>query len=136
MKKLAGVWIDYKKAVVVKLESGKEVREEIESAIEHHPRIDGEGKNFTRMGDQYFSAEKNMEEKMRHQKKQYLSEVINHFKDYDELYICGPAMARKDLAKEIKAIRLNMPAITGSDSCDHITQNQVAERVRKHFEWQ
>lgn len=66
-----GIWIDGTHAFIVdQTEAGISCRH-IEAEVEYQPREEGEGKRFTRFGDQFFSNEKRMERRIAEQKAAY-----------------------------------------------------------------
>ncbi len=133
-EKNTGVWIDSKKAVIVQLHKGKETVQTISSGIEGRVRITGEGKQFTRMGNQYFSFEKKNDEKHKHELSGYFKKVIDQIKDADSIMIIGPAETKLGLHKMISESKKLLGKLVMVDAEDHLTDNQVAAKVRAFFE--
>ena len=67
----AGIWMDKKNAFIVTLNQGDVQLETLESDAAFRPRIDGEGKAYTRFGDQYYTEEKKQQAKLEKQLKDY-----------------------------------------------------------------
>ena len=132
----AGIWIDNKQAIIVKLFNGKETMEKIFSGIESKVRTKGEGKQFTRMGKQFFTFEKSKEEKLKYQLKDYFDRVIEKIKDADSIIIVGPAEAKTGLHKEISKSKVLLSKIKSVEAADSMTDKQVAALVRNYFEIQ
>ena len=132
----AGIWIDNKQAIIVKLFNGKETMEKITSGIENKVRTKGEGKQFTRMGKQFFTFEKSKEEKLKYQLKDYFDRVIEKIKDADSIIIVGPAEAKTGLHKEISKSKVLLSKIKSVEAADSMTDKQVAALVRNYFEIQ
>ena len=128
-----GIWIDGKKAVIVQLHNEKETVETILSDIEGHERIEGEGKQFTRMGKQFFSFEKNKEEKHKHQLNGYFKNVLNKIKDADAIMIIGPAETKQGLHKLLSESKTLSKKLVLLEAEDHLTDNQVAAKVREFY---
>ena len=63
MKTQMGIWIDTKKAIIVKLNGKESEFEVLQSGIETRERFEGEGKAFGRFGDQYLNDEKTKNER-------------------------------------------------------------------------
>ena len=126
-----GIWIDNTQAVIVTLEDGRERMEKIYSGIEGRVRTPGEGKNYTRMGGQYFSFEKRDEEKRNHQLKSYFLAVTEKIKGASDLLVMGPASAKAGLEKELS--RHTTPGSIKVITQGRLTDNQIAAQVRNFF---
>ncbi len=133
MKKQAGIWIDTQKAFVVILNGDSPVTKTIHSGIESKVRIPGESKEYTRFGNQYYDNESKKEERVKHELKTFLRDVVNEIKNTDEVLIFGPAGMKKELEKSVlneKNIRASIRAVQAADS---MTDNQMIARVKTFF---
>ena len=128
-----GVWIDKKHATIVKLKDGQETINKIESGIDGHVRIDGDGKQFTRMGNQYFDSEKTLEEREKHELKNYFNEVILSLGDVDSILIMGPAEAKLGLFKEVEKHKLLAAKVKSVETAAAMSENQFAATVRDYY---
>lgn len=122
-----GVWIDKKHATIVKLKDGQETINKIESGI------DSEGKQFTRMGNQYFDSEKTLEEREKHELKNYFNEVILGLSDVDSILIMGPAEAKLGLFKEVEKHKLLAAKVKSVETAAAMSENQFAATVRDYY---
>ncbi len=129
-----GIWIDNKQAIIVKLFNGKETVEKIISGIESRVRTKGEGKQFTRMGKQFFTIEKSKEEKLKNQLKKYFDKVIERLKDADSIMIAGPAEAKTGLQKEIAHSKILLSKFKSVEPADSMTDKQVLAFVKNYYE--
>lgn len=75
-----GIWIDSKKAYIVSLSGSEANLSIVSSDIEEVTRIEGEGKEYGRFGDQYTSLENKQENRKKHEVADYLEEVIEKIK--------------------------------------------------------
>ncbi len=128
-----GVWIDGKQAIIVKLKKNSETLEKISSGIKGRVRTPGEGKKFTRMGNHFATFETKDEEKHKHKMNYYFKNVIEKIKDADSILIIGPPESKLGLQKAISQSKNIAPKRVMVDAEDHLTDNQVAARVREYF---
>lgn len=129
----AGIWIDSKQAIIVKLIDNVETILKVPSGIEGRVRIPGEGKQYTRMGKQFFNDEKKTEEKHNHQLSGYFKNVIEKIKDSDDILIIGPSESKLGLQKAISESKNISPKRVVVNSEDHLTDNQVVAKIKDHF---
>lgn len=127
-----GIWIDSKQAIIVKLNNEIQTIEKVPSGIEGRVRINGEGKQYTRMGKQFFKDEKKDEEKRKHQLTGYFKNVIEKIKDADSILIIGPAESKLGLRKAISQSSIAAKPVM-VDAEDHMTDKQVTAKVKEYF---
>jgi hypothetical protein len=128
-----GVWLDRKVAYVVTLKNGSHSLKVIASNINFRVRDDGEGKVYTRLGDQYMTKEKAKEAKLEQQLKDYYKSIIALLKGVDEVYIFGPAEAKNELNKMILEQSHHAIKVSAIEASDKLTENQIIAAVKKHF---
>ena len=126
MKKLAGLWIDHRKAVIVIVtDSGEEIKE-ITSNMEKHVRFTGgtasEDGSTEDVRDRQFGNHLNS----------YYNAVVAVLRDADTIQIFGPGEAKGELEKRIEheGLKANILAI---ETTDKMTDRQIAAKVREHF---
>jgi len=126
VKKLAGLWIDHRKAVIVMVtEEGEETRE-LSSHMEKHDRFKGgtasEDGSKEDVRDRQFENHLNS----------YYNEVIKAIRGADSVQIFGPGEAKGELRK-----RLELEGLKGRvleiETVDKMTDRQIAAKVREHF---
>ncbi len=120
MKINVGVWIDHRKALVVRLHDDTEETHSIVSDIGKHVRYAG-GK-----------PEDQIENKFTNQLNEYYAKVISLLKDAGAILILGPGEAKGELSKRLSA-ELSDSHIVGVETADKMTVNQIIARVRSHF---
>ena len=127
MKKVAGLWIDHRKVVIVIVSDEGEETKQIESGMEKHVRFSGgsraeEGKADDQR-DRQFTGHLNT----------YYDEVIAHIRDAESILIFGPGEAKGELEKRLASKGLS-GRVVGVETVDKMTDRQIAARVRQHFQ--
>lgn len=128
-----GIWLDRKEAYIVTLRNGDHHLGIIPSGIDFRIREEGEGKEYTRFGNQYGTKEKAREAKVEHQLKTYYKNIIEVLKEGGEVYIFGPAEAKHELHKAISEQANGNVTISAVESAGKLTENQIIAAVKKHF---
>jgi hypothetical protein len=126
VKKVAGLWIDHRKAVIVNVSDEGEETKEIESGIEKHVRFSGgsrseEGKADDQR-DRQFTGHLNT----------YYDEVISYIRDAESILLFGPGEAKGEIEKRLANKGLG-GRIVGVETVDKMTDRQIAAKVRQHF---
>jgi stalled ribosome rescue protein Dom34 len=126
MKKVAGLWIDHRKVVIVIVSDEGEETKQIESGMEKHVRFSGgsraeEGKADDQR-DRQFTGHLNT----------YYDEVIAHIRDAESILIFGPGEAKGELEKRLASKGLS-GRVVGVETVDKMTDRQIAAKVRQHF---
>jgi hypothetical protein len=133
MKKIA-VWMDYSQAKLITFENEVAKTEDIDSQVETHVRVEGEGSQVSSFGAGNFTNNENRNNN-RHK-----NEVANYFKvlsgklhTYDEILLFGPTNAKD----QFKNILINDKAFAKKSIIlkvtDKLTENQVVAFAREHM---
>jgi stalled ribosome rescue protein Dom34 len=120
MKKNAGVWIDHKKAVIVRITDGLEDIQSIESEMEKHVHYSG--------GE----PEDRQEHRFANHLKEYYAKVIAFLHDADSILILGPGEAKGEFEKRLRAESFGA-RIVGTETVDKMSDHQIAAKVREYF---
>jgi stalled ribosome rescue protein Dom34 len=120
MKSNVGVWIDHKKAVIVRIHDGVEEMHSLDSDMEQHVRYSG-GK-----------PEDQQEHRFTNHLKEYYAKVIALLHDADSILILGPGEAKGELQTRLGA-ESSGAHIVGVETVDKMTDHQIAAKVRQHF---
>lgn len=128
-----GVWIDLKKAVLVNLHNDKKEVKTIFSEIEPNERTPGEDKNFVRFGNQFSNMEKQKENRLNNQTKEYLNLVVKALSQSDAFVIFGPAGMKHELEKLVMKNKDLSKKIKGVKTADSMTDNQIAAWVVDYY---
>jgi len=125
MKKGVGLWIDHRKAVVVKVSGEGEVVKEITSDIEKHVRFNG---GATMAG----SSEDVRDRQFGNHINNYYDAVIDVIRDGDSIQIFGPGEAKSELKKRLESKELG-GRILSMETVDKMTDRQIAAKVRERL---
>lgn len=128
-----GIWIDSKNAYIVSLSGNEANLSIVSSGIEGVIRIEGEGKEYGRFGDQYTTLENKQENRKMHEIADYLSEVIEKVKSADEIVVFGPAQMKIELEKQIKENQPLAKKLLEVVSADRMTENQIIAWVKDYY---
>ena len=129
----SGVWVDAKKAIVVKLDQEDKTFKVIDSGIETRERTDGEKKKFGRFAHQFLSFEKRKQRKQADQEKRYFKVIIQELSGADDVVLFGPSSTKHKLEKEIKGMKNAPFNLKGVEDADSMTDNQVGAWVNQYF---
>ncbi len=120
MKRNVGVWIDHRKAVIVRITDGVEEIHSIESDMEKHVRHSGG------------SPEDQRDHRFTNHLKEYYAKVIPFLHDADSILILGPGEAKGEFEKRLSAESFSARIIS-IETVDKMTSHQIAAKVREHF---
>jgi hypothetical protein len=120
MKRNVGVWIDHRKAVIVRLTDDAEEIHAIESDMEKHVRYAG-----GRPEDQQVHRFTN-------HLNEYYAKVIAALHDADSILILGPGEAKGEFEKRLRAGPFGA-RIVGIETLDKMPYDKIAAKVREHF---
>jgi hypothetical protein len=133
MDKQLGIWIDKEKAILITFLGETHSIKYIESAIVSKKRIEGEGKDFGKFGDQYTNSEKHNENKIKQQTVNYLEEIIIEIKKANDVVVFGPAEMKKELAKLVSRNNDMTNIKLEVKTADNMTENQRIAWVKEYF---
>ncbi len=128
-----GVWLDTKKAIVVKLEENDHTFKVIDSGIQTKEREEGETKKFGRFAKQFLSFEKNKQRKQSEQEKKFFKEILKEVANSESLVLFGPSNAKLKLEKEIRSNKSLKFDFQGAKDADSMTDNQVKAWVTDFY---
>ncbi len=134
MKK-TGIWLDKRKAFIVKLDNGKEKLIAIKSNLEDYHVSGGSGTRF-KGGPQDVVQDSKYLEREKHQLKNYFKELASNLYDADEIALFGPAGTNEKFKKELKKKYKKIGArVSDVKKADSMTSNQVVALVKKYFKY-
>ncbi|MFC1585245.1 hypothetical protein ACFL5V_06845 [Fibrobacterota bacterium] len=131
-KNEAGVWIDRRKALAVRLYADPFDVTVIKSDLEGQVRVKGGSRSRVPYGPQETSSEKSRDKRFKHYMKKYLQAVITHFKKADRVLIMGPGETRMELRKEIAKSGSGLQVVK-TEAADKMTAPQFASLVKRFF---
>jgi stalled ribosome rescue protein Dom34 len=125
MNKKVGLWIDYKKAVIVSITNTGEERKRITSNMDHFVHFSSNGP-----GD---GSEKDASDpRFLNHLSEYFDKVVAHIGDAKSIQIFGPGEAKYELKKRLKS-EGKLENIVSVDEIGSLTDHWIAKRVRERF---
>jgi DNA-binding transcriptional ArsR family regulator len=133
MKKVAGLWIDHRKAIVVTLsDTGEETTTEVLSNVEKQlGRSHGERLNTSFESQQVPDDDKQQRGFTKHLKAFY-DDVLSTIRDAHAVLIFGPGEAKGELKKLMEQGNLGKK-ILAIETVDKMTNREVAAKVREGY---
>jgi len=126
----AGLWIDHRKAVIVKISDEGNTTQLVESNVEKHVRYSG-GSGGSR-GSREGAGEHTRERHFAGQLEKYYDDVVARIRDAEAILIFGPGEAKGDLKTHLERAGLG-DRIVGVETVDKMTDGQIAARARERF---
>ena len=128
-----GVWIDHRKAILVRFNDGVEVVREIDSDAEKHARDAGGSGSGASHGSQDVVAGDKRDRKFMNHLNTYYDQVIQQFEHTEGIVILGPGEAKGELDKRItsKEMRKHILLV---ETADKMTTPQLVAKMRSCFE--
>ncbi len=133
MKKEVGLWIDHRKAVIVTIKNKTEVIQEIKSNMEKHIHFSSGTHSKSANDLQGSTAEDMRDRQFEEHLGRYYDEVISLLHEADSIWIFGPGEAKVEFENRLKREGLG-ERIVGVETVDKMTDNQIAAKVRDHFQ--
>lgn len=130
-----GVWMDHHAAHLVYQGEDNVYRVEIlESAVDKHPRVEGEGSDTASFGKNRISNnEYGKNNKEQEQLNQYFSLLKKTLEKYDDILLTGPTSAKKEFFNFL----YNEKSFDGKailvENADKMTENQLIAFVKDYF---
>lgn len=121
MKSNMGVWIDHRKAVIVRTTDGVEEIHTIVSDVEKHVHHSGG------------SPEDQQDHRFTNHLKEYYAKVISLLHDAEFILILGPGEAKGEFEKQLSVESFGA-RIIALETVDKMTDHQIAAKVREHFQ--
>jgi hypothetical protein len=120
MKSNVGVWLDHRKAFIVRIVDGGEETYSLVSDVEKHVRYSG-GK-----------PEDQVENRFTNHLNEYYAKVISFLRDADAVLLFGPGEAKGELQRRL-GVDPSAPRIVGVETVDKMTDQQIIAKVRDQF---
>ena len=133
MKKIVGLWVDHRKAIIVTVTEKGEETKLILSNVDKQPGRSGGIRSTTPYESQQVAADDSRERKFTGHLNTYYDEVIECIRNAESILIFGPGEAKGELKKRLN--RNNLDArIVGTETVDKMTDRQIAAKVREYFQ--
>jgi hypothetical protein len=133
MKAKAGVWIDHRKAVVVRItDNGEETRQINSDVVRPFASAGGPGSKQPDRREG-FVADSTLEHKFMNELNTFFDSVLTSLRGADSVLIIGPGEAKGAFQKRLKSKKF--PAhLVELEAADKMTDPQIAASVREYFE--
>jgi len=132
MKKVVGLWIDHRKAVIVAVtDEGEEMELRI-SSVEKQLRRSGDSPLKGRYESLQVPADDSREKKFTGQLNLFYDVVIASIRDADAILLFGPGEAKGELQERIEKSQLR-GRIVAVETVDKMTDRQIAAKARQYF---
>ena len=127
-----GLWIDHKKAVIVRLDDEGEEIQQVESGVGRHIRYRGGSRQKTPYGPQHTQGEDHLDNRFTQHLNKFYEQVIARIRGADEVLILGPGEAKSEFEKRLtqSGVRVRIAAI---ETAGKMTVRQIAAKVRDFF---
>ncbi len=132
MKRIAGLWIDHRKALIVVITDKGEVVKLIVSKVEKQLRRAGDSPLKGPHESLTVPADDSRERKFTGDLSIYYDAVVACIRNSDSILIFGPGEAKGELKKRLIRDKLG-ERIVLIESADKMTDRQVAAKIRKYF---
>ena len=132
MRKI-GIWIDQKEANLITLNKYVIHSKTIYSDIETRIRIDGEKKQFGRIGDQYLVDEKGKDNRVKEYTHKYLLRILRELSKADEILLFDPAQMKLKLEKLILDVPELAVKLKETKTSENMTHNQKLAYVKDFY---
>jgi hypothetical protein len=132
MKRILGLWIDHRKAVMVAVSDEGEETKVIQSNVEKQPgRLAGK-RSTVPYESQTVKADDSRQREFTSHLHGYYDNVIAAIGDAESILIFGPGEAKGELRKRLETNRLG-GRIVAVETVDKMTDRQIAAKVREYF---
>jgi hypothetical protein len=132
MKRIAGLWIDHRKTlIVVVTDKGEEVKLVV-SKVEKQLRRSGDSPLKGSHESQNVPADDSRQRKRTGDLGVYYDAVVAGIRDSDSILIFGPGEAKGELKKRLTRDKLG-ERIVRVEAADKMTDRQIAAKVHAYF---
>lgn len=132
MKKLAGIWIDHSRAVIVVIKNGVESTREIISDIKEEVYLPSASHSPSSADTNWTPTGFKTTQKILNLVYRYYDEIISHISDADSIWIFGPGKPKARLENRLKQKGFGA-RIVGIETAAKMSEEQISTVVREHF---
>ena len=133
MNHKVGIWIDYKKAVIVSASANRVTVKTLESEVGPHARYSDRAAYPTPDGPQEHGGENTYEQRYAQHLDRYYDEVISQLGQPAALLIFGPGEAKRQLKARLSASKALPAQLVGIETTDKMTDPQIVAKVKDHY---
>jgi hypothetical protein len=131
MKTNAGLWIDHREAIIVKLTDKGVETKRIPSSAEQQLRRTGEP-DSGRFESQQVPADDSRQREYTGQLARFYDTVIAHLRECGPILIFGPGETKGELKKRFEK-QAGSPHLIVLETTDKMSEAQIVAMVRHHF---
>jgi hypothetical protein len=133
MKKMTGMWIDHRQAVLVSLDGGSSTVRHVLSDVESPVETSGGWRSGGTFVAQCISNEQRDGERRKNRLHAFYRNIIKTIGETCDVFIFGPGTAKNELAKEIERTKGPHIRISAVEACDKLTEPQTVSKVKTFF---
>jgi len=133
MRRIVGLWIDHRKAVIAEISDKGEETRVIESNVEREAGRVGGVRTPPPYESQVGPADDRRQREFTGHLQRYYDEVIAAIGDAESILIFGPGEAKGELKKRLERNNLG-GRIAAVEPVDKMSDRQIALKVREHFQ--
>jgi stalled ribosome rescue protein Dom34 len=127
-----GLWIDHKKAVIVRLNDHGQQIQEVDSGITKHTRYRGIQRSKTPYTPQYQQGDDQLDRQFTQRVNKFYEQVIAQLRGADAVLILGPGEAKAEFGKRLAQSRIGVK-VAAVETVGKMTVRQLAAKVRNYF---
>lgn len=128
-----GIWIDHRRAVIVRLDGEEVAVEALESGLEKRVRLAGGSRSRTLYGPQDVSSESQRDRRYAKHVNEYHARVLRGVGRTSAILVLGPGEAKRELIERIEKTARFRNTSTEMKRADKLTERQILARVKQHF---
>jgi stalled ribosome rescue protein Dom34 len=129
-----GIWIDHRRAVLVRMQPGDAEVQEVESDIEKHVRESGGAHGSTPFASQHGLSGNKQDGRYYQHLERYYDRVIDQLSDAESIWVIGPGEAKLEFMRRIERNPALHRKVGGTETADKLTTPQLVALVRGHFQ--
>lgn len=128
-----GIWIDHRKAVIVRVDGDEVEVESLDSGLEKRVRLAGGSRSRTLYGPQDVASESQRDRRYAKHVNEYYTRVLKCVGRASAILVFGPGEAKRELIDRIEATARFRNTSTEMKRSDKLTERQIAAQVKQHF---
>ncbi|HWB62451.1 MAG TPA: hypothetical protein VG603_02995 [Chitinophagales bacterium] len=130
---MIGLWLDHAQAHFIDLSKAPASFETVYSNKETQQRFNGEHATGTLLGNnRSTNSEHHLHNRQHEIMEAWYKLLINRLKEYDDIYLFGPTLAKDELYNRLKADKHFSEKTLNVEPAGHMTEKQMVAQV-KHF---
>jgi hypothetical protein len=129
-----GIWLDQKKAILIRLVGDNEpVAEKLKSGVESRVRFTGEVTTMTRFGRATINDQEKKQHRQKNEKEKYFKKIIALLTGADYLYIFGPSDTRHELINDIAKDPVLRKKFIATEKAGRMSEKMIIKQTMDYF---